>query len=232
MAQTDDAGNGKSAPERTMEDQRADLLNDGLHRLRQQKPVIESAKAVVTKAKAELSEAQEEYNSIIDQIKGDTRLTREQIEQALKFSEGGARSLVNHLRGVSFICKALGVPFQQELLDDGDKLPDEAKDELFWEAEGYLLGRRGAEPELPEGVSPRFLQPLMNGWHEGQEATGKMLVRAAAIRAEREKPNVEPATEIDDSAEIDPDQVEEQAEALKRKGFTKKAEASAEVVAH
>lgn len=46
--------------------------------------------------------------------------------------------------------------------------PDEVKDAMWWEAEGYRAGIRADEPKPPEGCSPRMDQAWMKGYHNGQ----------------------------------------------------------------
>lgn len=59
-------------------------------------------------------------------------------------------------------------PEQQKMhLEPGT--PQEAKDEVDWEARGYSVGLRGLEPKLPEGIPPRMDQPFMKGHGIGYE---------------------------------------------------------------
>ncbi len=53
-------------------------------------------------------------------------------------------------------------PEQQQMhLEPGT--PQEARDEVDWEARGYSAGLRGMEAKLPEGIPPRMDQPFMKG---------------------------------------------------------------------
>lgn len=118
----------------------------------------------------------------------------------------------------------LGLPTftQLELKFGNDATPQETKDELAWESEGYLAGRRAEDPTAPDGCPARMVTHFMKGYHEGVAQNGKLLARAGEVAKERDeaaKPKA-PAPEVKDP--LDPAEVKKAAKALEAKGFTQK----------
>jgi hypothetical protein len=72
------------------------------------------------------------------------------------------------------------------------KMPAEARDEVAYEAEGYMRGRNGFLEAIPEGTPPRFHQAVLRGFEKGQEATQEDFL--AGLQAE-------PGTAAADNAE-------------------------------
>lgn len=119
---------------------------------------------------------------------------------------------------------ALGLPvygIQQDLFGGaGETLPQESKDEIAWEAEGYRAGRRVDERKAPEGCPPRMDQSWLKGYDRGAAETAKLFTRAGELAKPAAEPEPEePEPEFDADAE---------ARKLKRSGFLDTTEAEAE----
>lgn len=119
---------------------------------------------------------------------------------------------------------ALGLPVfgvQQDLFGGaGESLPQESKDEIAWEADGYLSGRRVDARKAPEGCPPRMDQFWLKGYDRGQEETAKLFARAGEI--------AKPAAEPEQPAEEPEFDADAQARKLKRSGFLESTEADAD----
>jgi hypothetical protein len=121
----------------------------------------------------------------------------------------------------------LGLPVfgaQLDLYDGkGDSLPQEAKDEIGWELEGYAVGRRGGPDTLPEGLPPRMDQPYLKGYHRGLEDAAAQFNKGERIAAERAAPAEDQDEDEGDEDEQDPAEAEAElkkaARRLKETGF-------------
>lgn len=196
------AANDAAASAPAFDQARADLVVYHLNKIRQHKPLIDKAAAEVKEAKAKLSDLQQTQTDMFHQAKADTRIDRQVLERKIKQLEGGARRIVRERDEDAFLDRALGFPVQGDL-QFGDETPSEARDELEWEAEGYLAGRRGDDPTPPDGCHPRFHPAYTKGWHKGQEETQQVILRAAGIIDQRDAPNTDEATEIDEEQELE-----------------------------
>lgn len=150
------------------------------------------------------------------EAKADTRIERDTFERALKTQKAGARKAAKDRAEWDMVCEAAGLPFQLELLGT-DATPSLTKDELAWEAEGYLAGRRADDATAPEGCTGDNLQAFMRGYHKGQEENGLRLGRAQAIIDARATP--QPTEAADLSGEDEEERLDEAARKLKRSGF-------------
>lgn len=195
-----------------------DLVAHHVARIRAHQPLIDKQQAVVKEEKAKLAELQATQSDMYLEAKADTRFDREDLQWAVKALDGGGRTLLKHQRARAAICRALGYPYQAELDLDG-QVPDEARDELDWNTDGYLAGRRAAEPSPPRECPERFVQAWMAGYHKGQEVNGEQLSRAAVIIEERSQPSTAPAVEVDPEAEEAA--LDDQVERLRRSDFMK-----------
>jgi hypothetical protein len=167
-------------------EERAALLNHHVARLR-------SATLAVEKAREPLSAAQADLTAYFNEAKADLgkRYTRKKLVVYVADSVTRARDLVDEERQRAEDKADLGQPVfgvQPELFG-GAETPQEAKDELAWEAEGYLLGRRAGERAPPEGCPPRFLQAVLRGYDKGQEENGLLMGRAGKVLASRGEPD-------------------------------------------
>ena len=128
----------------------------------------------------------------------------------------------------------LGLPVfgkQMDLFGAGAaKMPEEARDELFYEFEGFKRGRNGTLEEIPEGCPPRFHQAVLKGYAAGQKATQEDLLAAAELKAKMGQPDAGDDDEPDLNAgepEAQEEAIEEGVRKLRRSGFTKASAAAA-----
>lgn len=134
----------------------------------------------------------------------------------------------------------LGLPVfgkQMDLFGAGAaKMPEEARDELFYEFEGFKRGRNGTLEEIPEGCPPRFHQAVLKGYAAGQKATQEDLLAAAELKAKMGQPDAGEGDEPDLNATPDPEAqeeaIEEGVQKLKKSGFTKREARTEELVTH
>lgn len=196
--------------------ERADLLAYHMTVLTAGQLAVEREKTNVDEAKAILSEVQSDLTDKFHLAKADTRLDRKVLERALLALKNGARSLIHEREEWDFVCEALGIAYQPDMFRN-PATPEAARDEMEWEADGYLSGRRATEFKPPEGCPPMFDQAWRRGYHRGQGANAEQLARAKSIIEERDRPSVEPAVDLtdpDNEADLD-----DAARALKRSGF-------------
>lgn len=151
----------------------AELLVHHMTKLRAQKAKVDAAKVIL---KAE----QDDMTALYRTAKEDGFL-RKDLAALLEDTGARLRNLLAEEERRFRYRVALGLPVfgQQQDLFGGDETPVEAKDELFWEGEGYLNGRRGAPCEIPEDCPPRFHAAFMRGDAKGQEENGKLLAAGA-----------------------------------------------------
>lgn len=192
---------------------------------------IRKCQAAEEGPRAELKEAQAATTAAFNQLKVDLgkNYTRKYVQTLVEDFSTRLRNVAATEEQRFNDRVALGLPVfgkQQDLFDGaGATMPQEAKDEIAWEADGYLFGRRCDERKAPEGCPPRMDQAWLKGYDRGQDETAKLFARAEEIAkpaapAEPEEP------EVDEEAEI-----RRQAKALKDSGFTDKTTAPAEQVA-
>lgn len=181
----------------------------------------------VAEARAPLKAAQEAFTAAINLAKGDLgkAYTRKRLVGLLDDVSTRLRNLLREEEQRFQDRVALGLPVFGQQLDmfGTDATPDEAKDTIYWEAEGYLLGRRAADPKI-EGMPPRFEPDLLRGYHRGQEENGRLMKQAAELK--RGEPDPAAATvDLNDEDEKDDSvvDIDEAARKLKRGGFTKRS---------
>lgn len=98
-------------------------------------------------------------------------------------------------------------------------MPDEAKDEIYWEAEGYRAGLRVEGNSPPKDCSPRFHQPYMKGHERGLEAAAERFKKGEEVSTALSQPPADPEPEREAEPEFDADA---EARKLKKAGFTTK----------
>lgn len=217
------AGHNSGKQPLSKEDHAA-LLQHHIGKLRAQQAEIEKLKGPYDAAKST-------FTDLINGAKSDLgkAYTRKRLTALLEDFGARARDLAREEEQRFQDRIALGLPVfgvQQDLFGGaGESLPQEAKDELTWEAEGYLAGRRCDERKAPEGCPPRMDQPFLRGWDRGADETAKLFTRASEIAkpaapAEPEEP------EVDEEVEI-----QRQAKVLKASGFSDKTAPTDQVAA-
>jgi hypothetical protein len=68
-------------------------------------------------------------------------------------------------------------------------MPEEARDEIHWEAEGYMRGRNGLLQQIPDGTPPRFHQAVLRGFERGQKATQEDFVAGQELKKQQSQPD-------------------------------------------
>ena len=183
MAQPAEAARRKHPADLTREE-RADLLNFHLRKLKEEHNKVELARVPLANAQAAMT-------AQFNQAKADLgkRYTRKHMAGLLADYLARAKDQAETERQRFEDREDLGLPTyagQPDLFDG--KLPAEARDERLFRADGYMTGRRGDEGKPPEDVPERFVQAWMAGYHEGQAEIGMRLGRAETIRKELEEP--------------------------------------------
>lgn len=175
------------------EQDHADLLTYHLSLIRQADAAVETAKGPVADAKAVLSDKQEDLTKAFNAAKADLGrgYSREYLGGLLKDGRQKITAQVDFEKMRARDKVALGQPVfgQQAELFAGEETPVEAKDEMAWEAEGYIRGLRGALDEIQDGDPPRFHQAVMRGYEQGQRATQERVQRAMEAKKAAETPN-------------------------------------------
>ncbi len=180
---------------------------------------------LVEDAREPLKAAQEDFTAQVNAAKADLGkgYTRKYLLRLLEDGQSGVRDQVTDENRRARDRAALGLPVfgvQADLFDNGAS-PIETRDELQYEAEGYLRGRNGALQEVPDGTPPRFHQAVMRGYAAGQAATQADLLAAAELIAKREQPSTDEPVNL--NTEEDEDEViDEKVRKLRRSDFMKK----------
>ncbi|MDB5445648.1 MAG: hypothetical protein JWQ97_965 [Phenylobacterium sp.] len=178
----------KSPPKKTItrEEHRA-LLNLHINKLRLAKAKVEEVRAPFDAAKEELTAQYHEARA--DLGKG---YTRKRLAALLEDITNRLRNLLQeeqdrHQDRIDLSLPVFGV--QVDLFSgEGDKRPQEAKDEAFWFAEGALAGRRASERKPPEGCPPRMDQHYLAGYDAGQAEVGRLFIAAQEIKKRLAEP--------------------------------------------
>jgi hypothetical protein len=198
--------------------ERADLLSHHMVLLRAQEVRLASKKAELDELRAEYSEEQQTLTDLFLQAKSDTRIERQMLERALKVEKSGVRAAHKEAADWNFVCEALGYPYQPDMFGT-DATPEPAKDLLFWEAEGYLNGRRAGDPAAPKGCTGEALQAFLKGRDKGQAENGLALGRAKNVIEARATPSVEPPVDL--NSEEGQEAIDDAAKKLKKSDFMK-----------
>lgn len=178
---------GRPAVGRIRSDQdHNDLLTYHLSVIREAQAAVETAKGPLTAARAKVSEKQEDETKAFNAAKADLGrgYTREYMNGLLVDGRKKITELVEFekMRARDKVAISQPVFGQQSELFPGEETPVEAKDELSWEAEGWLRGRRGDLEELQDRDPPRFHQAIMRGYEKGQAETAAAVQRAMELR--------------------------------------------------
>lgn len=212
------------------QDEKDSLLEWHIKRIRDHEPVVEAAKLPVKEAKEDLTSAQEEHTKLFNAAKVDLGrgYTREYMQSLINDSRTKARDLVEIETRRAHDKQVLGQPVfgAQPELFPGSETPQETKDELAWEAEGYMLGRRGALKEVPEGCPERFVQSVLLAYGKGQEETQRRYLAGQEVIDRRANPDAG-AEAVDLSAKEPADEdadLDDAAAKLKRSGFMERGE--------
>lgn len=183
MAQPAEAGRRKHPADLTREE-RADLLNFHLRKLKEEHNKVELARVPLANAQAAMT-------AQFNQAKADLgkRYTRKYLSGLLDDYMARAKDQAEGEQQRYEDREAAGLPVytvQPELFDG--RLPAEHRDERLYRADGYAFGRRGDEGKPPDDVPERFVQIWMEGYHEGQKEIGMQLGRAAEVRKALDAP--------------------------------------------
>lgn len=185
------------------------LLTHHMSKLRAKRGEIEELRAP-------LKDAQEEFTALVNEAKADLGkgYTRKYITQLLEDATSRLRNLLEEEERRARDREALGLPVfgvQADLFGEAAaKMPVEARDEITWEAEGYMRGRNGLLQEVPDGTPPRFTQAVMRGYERGQKATQEDFAAGAELRKRQAEPDAEQAP-VNLNAEPEPGTPEAQA---------------------
>lgn len=193
---------------------------------------IREASAAVDVAKAPFEAARDALTGTIDQARADLgkkAYTRKRLMSYLEDLSSRLRNLLHEEEQRYRDRQDLGLPVfgeQQSLAFGGEETPQEARDELAWEAEGFLFGRAARSREAPEGCPARFVPAFLKGFDLGQAENGRLFIQANEIK----KRLAEPAADqkpVDLNGDAEPEQGTPEAVAAERKSV-RKARASLE----
>lgn len=187
---------------------------------------LRSKRAEVEELKAPLKEAQEEFTALVNEAKADLGkgYTRKYMMSLLEDSTSRLRNLLEEENRRAQDREALGLPVfgvQPDLFGDGaGAMPDEARDEVHYEAEGYMRGRAGLLEVIPDGTPPRFHQSVQRGYEKGQQATQEDFLAGQELRQKRATPDAE-AEPVNLNADQPDEQeiIDDKIRKLKRSGF-------------
>jgi hypothetical protein len=174
------------APATISREEHRALLNHHMAKIRE-------ANTAVDLARAPFDAARENLTGVIDQARADLgkkAYTRKRLLSYLEDLGARLRNLMQEEEQRFRDRQDLGLPVfgEQQSLFGGDETPQEAKDELTWEAEGYLFGRRAAERKPPEGCPPRFAQHFLKGFDRGQDENGRLFIQANEVKKRLAEP--------------------------------------------
>jgi uncharacterized protein YhaN len=144
MAETATGEAPKAGKVRRSTEEHRSLLTHHMAKLRAKGAEIEELRTP-------LKDAQEEFTALVNEAKADLGkgYTRKYLLTLLEDTTTRLRNLLEEEQRRARDREALGLPvfgIQADLFDNADtaKMPAEARDELHWEAEGYMRGRNGA----------------------------------------------------------------------------------------
>lgn len=187
MSTSSPAAPAAISAEQAREEHRA-LLNHHMQRIR-------AADQAVTLARAPYDAARNDLTARVDEARADLgkkNYTRKRLLGLLEDLGSRLRNLLLEEQQRFQDRVDLGLPVygeQQELAFGGAETPQEAKDALFWEANGYLRGRRGDERTSPDDCPKRFVPDDLRGWDRGQGETLLLVKEAMVARQRRTTPN-------------------------------------------
>lgn len=161
----------RQAP-RTQAEAAATMGDNSKHREEEERVMLISFIAKATKTAAEIEvvrapfdAAKKAHNQVFSLAKAASpTFTRKYLEKKMEEMNRSPSENAEAKAMEARHDRWLGIltPEQQKMhLEPGT--PQEARDEVDWEARGYSQGLRGMSPTLPEGIPPRMDQPFMKG---------------------------------------------------------------------
>jgi len=197
---------------------------------------LRAKRAEIDELRAPLKDAQEEFTALINEMKADMGkgYTRKYITVLLEDTTTRLRNLLQEEERRARDREALGLPvfgIQVDLFDNAAtaKMPAEARDEISYEAEGYLRGRNGLLEPLPDGTPPRFHQAVLRGFERGQKATHEDILAAAELRKRQSEPDAAAEPKNLNGAGGEPEPGTPEAKAKERKSVAKAKESLAKL---
>lgn len=195
MAETEN-GDAKVRKTKRSAEEHRQLLTHHMSKLRAKRAQVEDLRAP-------LKEAQEDLTALFNEAKADLGkgYTRKYLATLLEDTTTRLRNLLEEEQRRAVDREALGLPVfgvQADLFDNEQtaKMPAEARDELAWEAEGYMRGRNGALDQIPEGAPPRFHQAIMKGYERGQQQTQADVLAAMELKKREAEPDPAPKPDL------------------------------------
>lgn len=188
---TPKAGHNSGKPQLTREDKAA-LLNHHIDKLREQA-------TAVALARAPFDAAQQAMTSRFNAAKSDLgkTYTRKYLTSLLEDVGARIRNIAQTEEQRFQDRVALGLPVfgvQQDLFGGkGETMPQEAKDEYAWQADGFLSGRRQDERKAPEGCPPRMDQFWLKGYDLGMAEAAAVFTKGAEVAKALAGPPPKPA---------------------------------------
>jgi hypothetical protein len=158
--------------------------------------LLRAKNAEVEELRAPLKTAQDEFTALVNDAKSDLGkgYTRKHLMTLLEDSTSRLRDLLreeNSGRSTArrWACRCSASRPTSSTGEATAKMPAEARDELHYEAEGFMRGRNGALEPIPEGTPPRFHQAVLRGFEKGQELTRADVLAAMEARKREQTPD-------------------------------------------
>lgn len=208
-------------------EEKAALLNHHIDKLREQA-------AAVALARAPFDAAQQAMTSRFNAAKSDLgkAYTRKYLQSLLEDVGARIRNIAQSEEQRFQDRVALGLPVfgvQQDLFGgNADAMPQEARDEYEWQADGFLAGRRSDERKAPEGCPPRMDQFWLKGYDLGQAEAAAQFSKGAEVAKSLTGPPPKPTKAKEEKEPADAEaEIKKAARKLKDSGFMATSEKAA-----
>lgn len=215
------------------------------HLLNYHMKLLRGGQALVDETHAPYKAAQEAFTALVNDAKSDLGkgYTRKYLVGLMEDTTARLRDLSSEEVRRAEDRQDLGLPVfgvQGDLFGEAAAaMPEEARDEVQYEFEGFMRGKAGLLQEIPDGTPPRFHQAVMRGFAAGQKTAQEEFLAGQALKQRMATPDAgaeakdlngddEKPQEDEDKTPPDPEVVAKKARDLKKSGWADKAKAGAQ----